>query len=96
MEEKEKKKTFTTTDLIRTDAHEDITWDLIHMVEHDSELKELLQTFNYGVHDVYAIVTTGAPSGTDSPFETCTAVIVPLKPASMEFSIFMASSTATS
>ena len=44
MEEKEKKKTFTTTDLIRTDAHEDITWDLIHMVEHDSELEELLQT----------------------------------------------------
>ena len=44
MKEKIMNDAFTTTDLFRTEAHEEITWDLIHMVEHDSELKELLQT----------------------------------------------------
>lgn len=32
-----------TSDLVRTDAHEPITWDLILLVEHDPELKSLLQ-----------------------------------------------------
>ena len=41
MKEKIMNDAFTTTDLFRTKAHEEITWDLIHMVEHDSELKEL-------------------------------------------------------
>lgn len=31
-----------TTDLARTSSHEPITWDLIQMVEHSCELKELL------------------------------------------------------
>lgn len=31
-----------TTDLIRTDAHEDVTWELIRIVEHDPSLKKLL------------------------------------------------------
>ena len=44
MKEKIMNDAFTTTDLFRTEAHEEITWDLIHMVEHDSELKGLLQT----------------------------------------------------
>ena len=32
-----------TSDIIRTEAHEDITWDLIQLVEHDQELKGLLE-----------------------------------------------------
>ena len=32
-----------TTDLIRTNEHEEITWDLIQIVEHDPSLKKLLE-----------------------------------------------------
>ena len=31
------------TDIHYTDEHEDITWDLVILVEHDRELKELLE-----------------------------------------------------
>ncbi len=33
---------YITTDLFRTQEHEDITWDLILMVEHNEEIKRLL------------------------------------------------------
>lgn len=32
-----------TTDMIETDAHQAITWDLIHLVEHSPSLKSLLE-----------------------------------------------------
>ena len=32
-----------TSDIVRTQAHEPITWDLIQLVEHDPELKALLE-----------------------------------------------------
>ena len=32
-----------STDLLRSDEHQDITWDLIQMTEHDPELKALLE-----------------------------------------------------
>ncbi len=32
-----------SSDIVRTDVHEDITWDLITLVEHDPELKSLLE-----------------------------------------------------
>ena len=32
-----------TSDIVRTQAHEPITWDLIQMVEHDPDLKALLE-----------------------------------------------------
>ena len=32
-----------SSDIARNEAHEDITWDLITLVEHDAELKELLE-----------------------------------------------------
>ena len=33
----------TTSDTIRTEEHENTTWDLILLVEHNSELKRLLE-----------------------------------------------------
>ena len=44
----------------------------------------------------YPMVTIAAPSRTESPFATWIAVTVPACVASMEFSIFIASRTATS
>ncbi len=32
-----------TSDLVRTDEHEEITWDLVQLVEHDASLKALLE-----------------------------------------------------
>lgn len=32
-----------TTDMVQTDAHQAITWDLIHLVEHSPSLKSLLE-----------------------------------------------------
>ena len=32
-----------SSDLVRTDEHEDITWDLIQMAEHDPALKAMLE-----------------------------------------------------
>ena len=32
-----------SSDIARTDGHEDITWDLITLTEHDAELKRLLE-----------------------------------------------------
>ena len=32
-----------SSDIARSDEHEDITWDLITLVEHDAELKRLLE-----------------------------------------------------
>ncbi|MBQ3273451.1 MAG: phosphatidylserine decarboxylase [Solobacterium sp.] len=69
MKQKVMQGTFTTTDLIRTEAHEDITWDLIHMAEHDSELKELLQT---AIAQAYALnpdPETNPVSSLDSYYE---------------------------
>ena len=37
------KNTGISSDIERTGAHEDITWDLITIVEHDAELKRLLE-----------------------------------------------------
>lgn len=34
----------STTDLIRTSERESITWDLIEMVNHNAELKQLLES----------------------------------------------------
>ena len=34
---------FGSTDLVRTDGHEEITWDLIQMAEHDADFKALLE-----------------------------------------------------
>ena len=33
----------TTTDVSRDEAHEEITWDLIQMVEHNDEIRSLLE-----------------------------------------------------
>lgn len=33
----------TTTDVSRDEAHEEITWDLIQMVEHNDEICSLLE-----------------------------------------------------
>ena len=33
----------TTTDVSRDEAHEQITWDLIQMVEHNDEIRFLLE-----------------------------------------------------
>ena len=41
------------------------------------------------------MVTSTAPSSTDSPFDTATDATFPSRPAFMAFSIFMASSTMT-
>lgn len=41
-EQKEKTADFTT-DQIRDESHEEITWDLIQIVDHDAELKHLLE-----------------------------------------------------
>ena len=32
-----------SSDIVRTDVHEDITWDLITLAEHNPELKSLLE-----------------------------------------------------
>ncbi len=33
-----------TSDIVRGDEHEEITWDLIRMIDHNEEVKELLET----------------------------------------------------
>lgn len=41
-----------TTDQLRSDAHQDITWDLIQMVDHDPELRALLEKAIVQAHEM--------------------------------------------
>lgn len=42
----------TTTDTVRTDEHEDITWDLITIIEHNDECRTLLEKSIAKAHEI--------------------------------------------
>jgi len=55
-----------TVDLVRTDAHEEITWDLIQMVDHNPSLKVLLEKSIRQAHDMNPDPDTNPVSDLDS------------------------------
>lgn len=59
----------STTDLIRTSEHESITWDLIEMVNHNAELKQLLETAIQQAHEINPDLDTNPVDSLESYYE---------------------------